>query len=142
MTAVIEAVNASNEALNLGVGTLWTPQGVQHATANVVGRNVITAGRVVNHVFHFHDKVTGRRSRVAIPADESYSKAQIEDMAANALESWLLEVRAKGAAKVPTPEQRKDVGRQIREFRFYAQKRLESTNNRIYYPVGEMPCLK
>ena len=113
---------------------LWTPDGVVHTAPFNAGYD-ITGGRVVAHIFHFHDKATGRRSRCTIPADNTMSQGQIEDMAATAFENWLIEVRAKASEgkHAPSPEERKEVGRVIREFREYAQKRRESTNQRLYY---------
>ena len=35
--------------------------------------------------------------------------------------------------KKPTAEERKEIGKQLKEFKEYAAKRRESTNNRIYY---------
>ena len=54
-------------------------------------------------------------------------------MAAQSFENWLIEVKVKGKVNKPTPEQRKEVGKAIREFREYAAKRRESTNNKRYY---------
>ena len=54
-------------------------------------------------------------------------------MAAQALETFLIECRVTDSKKKPTAAQRKDIGKQLKEFREYAAKRRESTNNRIYY---------
>ena len=112
---------------------LWTPQGSTLVSSVIGGNNVETGESVTIHTFHFHDKETGRRSVIKIPVDPSVSQAHIEDMAAQALETWLIEIKTNGAKKKPTFNQRKEVGKAIREFRGYAQKRRESTNNKIYY---------
>ena len=112
---------------------LWTPQGSALTSSVTGGNNSETGEAITIHTFHFHDKESGRRSVVKIPADPSTAQAHIEDMAAQAFESWLLEVKLKGKINKPTPKQRKEVGKAIREFREYAAKRRESTNNKIYY---------
>ena len=112
---------------------LWTPQGANLQSSMVGGNNAETGESITIHTFHFNDKESGRRSVVKIPADSSISQAQIEDMAAQAFENWLFEVRTKGKINKQTPEQRKEVGKAIREFREYAEKRRESTNNKRYY---------
>ena len=112
---------------------IWTPHGSKLVTSQVGGNNAETGESITIHTFHFHDKESGRRSVVKIPADPSPAQAHIEDMAAQAFESWLLEVKLKGKINKPTPKQRKEVGKAIREFREYAAKRRESTNNKIYY---------
>lgn len=112
---------------------LWTPHGSALVSSYAGGDNAETGESIIIHTFHFHDKETGRRSVVKIPADSTVSQAHIEDMAAQSFESWLLEVRIKGKINKPTPEQRREVGKAIREFREYAAKRRESTNKKIYY---------
>ena len=54
-------------------------------------------------------------------------------MAAEAFESFLREVRGLGPLHRHTPEQRKEIGAAIREFREYAAKRRQSATNRIYF---------
>ena len=112
---------------------LWTPHGSNLVSSQRAGNNTETGESIVIHTFHFHDKESGRRSVIKIPADSTVSQSHIEDMAAQSFENWLLEIKLKGKARKPTTEQRKEVGKAIREFREYASKRRESTNNKIYY---------
>tara|TARA_R110002020_G_scaffold320907_1_gene536813 strand:- start:57 stop:419 length:363 start_codon:yes stop_codon:yes gene_type:complete len=112
---------------------LWTPQGSTYVGGNIAGYNEETGVSIVVHTFQFNDPETGRAQVVKIPADPSISKAHIEDMAAQALENFLIECRVKDKKKPITAEQKKQIGKQIKEFKEYAQKRRESTNNRIYY---------
>jgi len=112
---------------------LWTPQGSALTSTVIGGNNAETGESITIHTFHFHDKESGRRSVIKIPADSSVSQSHIEDMAAQSFENWLIEVKVKGKVNKPTPEQRKEVGKAIREFREYAAKRRESTNNKRYY---------
>tara|TARA_Y100000310_G_scaffold244668_1_gene249524 strand:+ start:100 stop:462 length:363 start_codon:yes stop_codon:yes gene_type:complete len=112
---------------------LWTPQGSTYVGGEDTGYNGETGVSIVVHTFQFHDPVTGRSQVVKIPADPTISQSHIEDMAAQALETFLIECRVTDGKKKPTAAQRKDIGKQLEEFREYAEKRRESTNNRIYY---------
>jgi hypothetical protein len=112
---------------------LWTPQGSTYIGEELVGYNGETSASIVIHTFQFHDPVTDRSVMVKIPADPGVSRDHVEDMAAQSLESFLLECKGFDDKKKPTPEQRKEIGRQIEEFRVYNSKRKESTNNKIYY---------
>ena len=112
---------------------LWTPEGSTYVGGEDTGYNVETGVSIVVHTFQFHDPVTGRSQVVKIPADPDISQAHIEDMAAQALETFLIECRVTDGKKKPTAAQRREIGKQLKEFREYAEKRRESTNNRIYY---------
>ena len=112
---------------------LWTPNGSELTNTEDVGHNKETGESITLYTFNFSDPETGRTTTAIVPADPSMSPAHIEDMAAQALESWLEDIRFKSKGKVPTVKQRKDIGKQIGEFKLYAQKRRESTNNKVYY---------
>jgi hypothetical protein len=115
------------------VTELWTPQGSTLVGSTAGGRNAETGASIVVHTFRFHDKETGRSTIVKVPADPSISQAHIEDMAAQSLENWLGEIRAKGRKRKPTPEQRKEIGRALNEFRTYSRRRRQSSNGILYY---------
>ena len=112
---------------------LWTPNGSELTNTEDVGYNKETGESITLYTFNFSDPETGRTTTAIVPADSTVSQSHKEDMAAQALESWLEDVRFKSKGKVPTVEQRKDIGKQIGEFKLYAQKRRESTNNKVYY---------
>ena len=112
---------------------LWTPQGSEVTNTNNVGFNTETGESITLYTFSFSDPVTGRSTTAIVPADESMSSANIEDMAAQALETWLEDVRFKSKGKVTTVKERKEIGQQLKEFKEYTAKRRESTNNKIYY---------
>ena len=112
---------------------LWTPPGVRVTQQFNPGYNVETGSQIQAHVFHFHDKESGRRSRCTVLKDDSMSQAQVEDMAASAFEEWLGKIREEGRKRPPTPFEKKQIGHAIEEFRQYAMKRTESTNNKRYY---------
>ena len=119
---------------------LWVPPGITRETPSLGGHNIETGSTIVVHNFRFHSTKYGKTRMVKIPADDSMSKAQIEDMAAGALETWLIELEEEAQRRVGkhaprSVEERKEVGKAIREFRSYAARRRDSTNSRIYYPV-------
>lgn len=112
---------------------LWTPQGSELSSMRTAGHNAETGESITLYTFSFSDPVTGRSTTAIVPADPSMSAAHIEDMAAQALETFLIECRVNNSKKKPTEAQKKEIGKQLNEFREYALKRRESTNNRIYY---------
>jgi hypothetical protein len=116
---------------------LWTPGGMVHLAPSAGGRNVETGGAISIHTFRFHSAKHGVTREIKIPVDASMSQAQVEDMAANALEHWLTELDERAQRKVgkhtPSLEERKQVGAALREFRAHLAKRRESTNERLYY---------
>ena len=112
---------------------LWTPQGSSLISSNIGGNNAETGESITLYTFSFSDPVTGRSTTAIIPADPSMSAAHIEDMAANALEKWLEDIRFNEKGKTPTLEERKEIGKSLREFKKYAEKRRESSNKKIYY---------
>ena len=112
---------------------LWTPQGSTFVGEDETGFNGESGASIVVYTFEFRDPVTKRSQVVKIPADPTISKAHVEDMAAQALESFLEECRTTDTKKIPTEDEKKDIGKQLELFRQYVQKRRESTNNRVYY---------
>ena len=112
---------------------LWTPQGSTYVGGDNTGYNAETGVSIVVHTFHFTDPETGRAQVVKIPADPDISQAHIEDMAAQALETFLIECRVKDKKKKPTAAEKREIAKQLKEFKEYALKRRDSTNNRIYY---------
>ena len=117
------------------VSKLWTPPGVTHVGGllTVHGFNTETGAHITIHTFHFHDKASGRRSVIKIPDDGTLGKAHVEDMAAQAFENWLVEIRTDGKKRAPSVPERKEIGKALEEFRQYASKRRQSTNQRIFY---------
>ena len=71
-------------------------------------------------------------TRVEIMADSGVSQAQIEEMMGNAAEKFMEEVRTKYNKRPPTPEEKKEIGKALNDFRSQALKRSRSTNKRIY----------
>ena len=112
---------------------LWTPQGSKLTSTSTAGFNKETGESISLYTFSFSDPVTGRSTTAIIPADPSMSAAHIEDMAAHGLEKWLEDIRFNEKGKKPTLEERKEIGKTMREFKKYAEKRRESSNQKIYY---------
>ena len=130
------AVSPAARELSAGMETasgLWVPEGSAVEMPYVAGPDAGTGQQVVVHRFRFHDLRTGRSQICHVPAHPDAAPSEIEDMAAQAFESFLNEVRGLGPLNHPTPEQRKEIGASIREFREYAAKRRQSATNRIYF---------
>ena len=122
--------------LSAGVETasgLWVPEGSVVEMPYVAGPDADSGRSVVVHRFRFHDPRTGRSQVCHVPAHPDADQAEIEDMAAEAFESFLSNARGLGPLHRHTPEQRKEIGAAIREFREYAAKRRQSATNRIYF---------
>ena len=107
---------------------LWTPQG-----STYIGETLGVSYKTYD--FEFHDPSTGKRCPLIIIDDGEMSMAHIEDMAAQALEGFIKECRGLDIKKKPTPEQKKEIGKAVEEFRKYRAKRDESTSNRIYWSM-------
>ena len=112
---------------------LWTPQGVVKLNSTPSGYNAETGGSIVTNTFRLEDSVTGRKTILKILSDDSMDSAHIEDMAAQSAETWLKQVRAEGKKKVPTVEQRKEIGKILDDIRKSVKKRRQSSNNKILY---------
>ncbi|MCY4530006.1 MAG: hypothetical protein OXD46_13370 [Chloroflexi bacterium] len=130
------AVAPASRDLSAGMETaagLWVPEGSAVEMPYVAGPEAEAGSSVIVHRFRFHDPRTGRSQTCHVPAHPNAAQAEIEDMAAEAFESFLTEVRGLGPLHSPTPAQRKEIGASIREFREYAAKRRQSAMNRIYF---------
>ena len=112
---------------------LWVPQGVTHSATVHVGRNAETGEPIYEYRFQVYDEGTDRKHEFRVLVDDTTSKAHIEEMVGNAMESWLVEVRRKHSKPAPTPKQRKEIGKILEDIRIHAGKRGESSNNKIYY---------
>ncbi len=130
------AVVPATRELSAGIETasgLWVPEGSAVEMPYVAGPDADSGRSVVVHRFRFHDPRTGRSQVCHVPAHPYAAQAEIEDMAAEAFESFLSNARRLGPLHRHTPEQRKEIGAAIREFREYAAKRRQSATNRIYF---------
>lgn len=112
---------------------LWTPQGVIPLAPTLGGTNTETGGQNIIHTFRFRDAKSGRELRLKIGDDGSMSRAEVEEHAAGAYEKWLVELRTENRKRPPTPEERKEIGHALEEFRKYKRRRDESAKNKIYF---------
>ena len=114
---------------NGNIDGLWTPQG------SVVTRVVDLGGDTGAKVYHFKvkDPVTGKLFELRVIGDDTHSKAEIEDLPGNAYEKWLLDMREKEHKRKPTVEERKEIGKIIREMKQYWKKRNESSTGKLYF---------
>ena len=130
------AVGPASRELCAGIemaSGLWVPEGTAVEMPYVAGPDADTGRGVVVHRFRFHDPRTGRSQICHVPAHPDAAPSEIEDMAAEAFESFLTDARRLGPLQRHTPEQRKEIGAAIREFREYAAKRRQSATNKIYF---------
>lgn len=116
------------------VSEIWTPQAVTSHAVAPVGYNAETGGQIQQHTFQVHDPVTDKRHQFIVLVDDETSQAHLEDMVAQAVDSWLLEVRLKDHKPAPTTAQRKEIGQILEQIRVSKKKRRQSTNNKVYYP--------
>jgi len=112
---------------------LWTPQGVTHKRVTPVGFNQETGEAIYEYTFIVHDEVTNRKEQFRVLVDDTTSKAHVEEMVANAMERWLIDVRIRHSKPAPTPEQKKEIGKILNQIRTNRIKRNGSSNNKIYY---------
>ena len=115
---------------------LWTPSGAVHFGAAPVGRNVETGGQIVAHRFTLKAKDKfgkEHKTTVQILADDTTSKAHLEDMMGSCAERFMKEVREKYDKRPPTPEERKEIGRALNDFNKHMKLRRESTTGKIYF---------
>jgi hypothetical protein len=115
---------------------LWTPAGTVHVGAAPVGRNVETGGKIVAHRFTLKAKDkfgVEHKTKVQILADDTTSKAHLEEMMGNCAEKFMQEVREKYDKRPPTPEEHKEIGRALNEFNKHMKLRRESTTGKIYF---------
>ena len=118
------------------INELWTPQGSVPLGAAPVGHNAETGNGIVKYsvLLKAKDKFgVEHKQRIDILADEADSQAHVEDMMAQAAETFLEEVKTKHQKRAPTQEERKEIGKALNDFRSYALRRRESTNRTIYY---------
>ena len=116
------------------VSEIWTPQAVTSHAVAPAGHNAETGGQIQSHIFRVHDPVTDKRHKFCVLVDDETSQAHLEDMVAQAVDSWLLEVRLKDHKPAPTTAQRKEIGQILEQIRVSKKKRRQSTNNKVYYP--------
>ncbi len=120
------------------VNEIWKPQGAVPFGAAPVGNNAETGKKIFRYsvILKAKDKFGVEHTQpITVVADESDSQAHVEDMMAQAAETFLEDVKARHQKRAPTPEERKEIGKAMNDFRNYALRRRESTNRQIYYQM-------
>ena len=100
------AVGPASRELSASIETasgLWLPEGSSVEMPYVAGLDAGTGGSVVVHRFRFHDPRTGRSQVCHVPAHPDAAPSEIEDMAAEAFESFLTRGAWAGATSPPYP---------------------------------------
>lgn len=106
--------------------------GVQH-----IGIEDLTprlAVRPQAEMFTFTFKYRGNDRTIAVVAQPGCSRAEVEDAAAKAAETWIATLNEEEYKRPPTPDEKKQIGRIIGDFRKQAAKRRDSSAGRLYYP--------
>ena len=118
---------------------LWTPPGVDYigsSSGGEAGTNLETGEILELCVFRFHytDQFgVEHNEKVIIPRDSSMSRAYVEEMAANAYENFINDCKQKYTKRPPTPEEKKEIGKALNDFRNHAVRRRESSRRKLYY---------
>ena len=118
---------------------LWTPPVVDYigsSSGGETGTNLETGEILELCVFRFQytDQFgVEHNEKVIIPRDSSMSKAHVEDMAAQAYENFINECKQKYTKRPPTPEEKKEIGKALNDFRNHAVRRRESSRGKLYY---------
>ena len=110
--------------------------GVTDYSVAPAGHNAETGGQIQSHIFQVKDPVTGKQNKFYVLTDETTSDAHLEDMVSHSVENWLTEVRAESHKPPPTPEQRKEIGKILKDIRIHNNKREQS--GRVHYTGSEL----
>ncbi len=118
---------------------IWTPDGINKEAPSIGGRSLETGGDIMVHRFKIHSAKYNKTTVILIPGAADMSRAEIEDIIAQAQERCLIEWEEERQRKVgkhtPSKEERFEVGAALREIRAHKKLRQESTNGQILYPV-------
>ena len=91
------------------------------------------------HRFKIHSAKYNKTTVILIPGAADMSRAEIEDLIAQAQERCLVEWEEERQEKIgqhtPSPKERREVGAVLRDIRAHKKLREESTNSKIFYEV-------
>ena len=115
---------------------LWLPKGGRYIRTTPLGKNKETGGTIVSNEMEIrytdkHGKV--HKHQICVLSDEFSSKAEIEDQLGYAAENFIRDAQQKYNKRPPTPEEKKEIGKALEEFRVHARRRVQSTNGKIHY---------
>ena len=115
---------------------LWLPEGGRYIRTTPLGRNKETGGIIssmqmeVHYTDRFH--VTHKQI-IYVIADESSSKAEVEDQMHHAAENYIRDAMQKYNKRPATPTEMREAGKALEDFRVHRSRRAASTNNKLYY---------
>ena len=115
---------------------LWIPEGGRYIRTTPLGRNKETGGIISSAEMEvrFKDRFHRvHRQKIYVLADEFSSKAEIKEQMGYAAENWLRDAREKYNKRPATPEEMKEAGKALEDFRVHRNRRAESTNNKLHY---------
>ena len=115
---------------------IWSPAGVTYkgsTPAQFPGSGAFD-WELCPFEFHYKDQYgVDHYEKVIIPRTPDISKAHVVDMAAQGYENFVNECKQKYTKRAPNAEEKKQIGKALKETKTYKRKRLQSTNKKIYY---------
>ena len=108
---------------------LWTPDGMHHVGL----RQVVPNGHTQAQVFSFTFRYKGREKRVEIVGEPGMARSEIEDMAAKAAENYMKELDMEEHKRLPTEDEKKQIGKALNDIRSHMIKRRESSTGKLYF---------
>ena len=114
-------------------GYLWTPDNMAHDAIDDIAVHHENETATAT-IYKFTFKYKGKEHQVQIVAHSDVTRAEIEDRAGEAAESWMRSIDEREYKRPPTVDERKQIGKSMNEFYLHAKKRRQSSNGRLYYP--------
>jgi len=115
---------------------LWLPEGGRYINSTPLGRNRETGGTIVSNQMEvrFTDQFGKlHKQLILVLSDEFTSQAEVEDQMGYAAENYIRDAKQKYNKRPATPEEMKEAGKALEDFRVHRNRRAESTNNKLYY---------
>ena len=109
---------------------IWTPAGATYEGVTPVG--------VARYTYDFMMKTydsSGRPhyEKLHVVANEDISKDYLSELLGNAFETFKQKVIDKHNKRPPTPEEKKEIGKILKEIKEHSKIRMESSNRKIYF---------
>jgi hypothetical protein len=121
------------ESITSGLeGYLATRDGMNHIGIENV---TLVNGRTISaQTFIFAFDYYGRPKYVNIMAEPGISIAEVEDMADTATENYIKELDLQERKRLPTEQEKKDIGKILKDIDMNKRKRRLSSTNKLYFP--------
>ena len=119
--------------------TMWTPPGAAQLPPVLIGQGQKTLdGKwIFNRMFTFTNPRNNRTQEVCI-LDNELSDDALATLVGEAWENFLRDTDDLPAKPVFSVARRQEIGRAIRDVREQAEKRRESSNQKLYYDVAKV----